>query len=43
MTRLGADRAPLFLARLALLALTRSGDADAARQLIDDAAADLAA
>lgn len=42
MTRLGEEQAPLFLARLALLALTRVGDADEARRLIDAAAKDLA-
>jgi hypothetical protein len=38
MTRLGEARMPIFLARLALLALTRSGDAAGALRLIDSAA-----
>jgi hypothetical protein len=42
MTRLGEPQAPLFLARLALLALTRLGDAAQALALIDEAAAGLA-
>jgi hypothetical protein len=42
MTRLGEAQAPLFLARLALLAFERLGDAEAAQALIDAAAADLA-
>lgn len=42
MTRLGEARAPLFLARLALLAFERLGDAAAAQALIDAAADDLA-
>lgn len=42
MTRLGEAQTPLFLARLALLAFERLGDAAAARQLIDAAADDLA-
>jgi hypothetical protein len=42
MTRVGEEQAPLFLARLALLALTRAADADLARQLIDAAAKELA-
>jgi hypothetical protein len=41
MTRLGEPNAPLFLARLALLAFDRLGDADAARLLIDAAAQDI--
>ena len=42
MTRLGEPMAPLFLARFALLAIDRIGDAQAARQLVDAAAEDLA-
>ena len=42
MTQLGEPDAPLFLARLALLAIDRIGDADAAQRLIDAAAEDLA-
>ena len=42
MTQLGAADAPLFLARFALLAIDRIGDADAAQRLIDAAADDLA-
>ncbi len=38
MTRLGEAQAPLFLARFALLALHRLGDATLVQQLIDDAA-----
>lgn len=41
MTRLGEAQAPLFLARLALLAFERLGDAAAAQALIDAAADDL--
>ena len=41
MTELGEDRAPLFLARFALLAMTRIGDADAVQRLTDAAAADI--
>ena len=41
LTRLGEPAALLFLARLALLAFDRLGDAEAAQQLIDAAAADL--
>jgi hypothetical protein len=42
MTRLGEPLATLFLARLALLALARSGDRRSAEALVDDAARDLA-
>jgi hypothetical protein len=38
MTRLGEAQAPLFLARFALLAMTRIGDRDAVRTLVDAAA-----
>ena len=41
MTRLGEANAPLFLARFALLAVERIGDAAAAQRLIDAAAEDL--
>ena len=37
MTNLGEDNAPLFLARLALLAITEIGNADIAQRLIADA------
>ena len=42
MTRLGEPNAPLFLARFALLAIDRIGDAEAAQRLIDAAAEDIA-
>ena len=42
MTQLGEPAAPLFLARFALLAIDRIGDAEAAQRLIDAAAEDLA-
>ena len=42
MTGLGEPNAPLFLARFALLAIERIGDAEAVRCLIDAAAEDLA-
>ena len=42
MTALGEARSPLFLARLALLALQRLEDASAALQLVQAAAQDLA-
>jgi hypothetical protein len=42
MTELGEDRAPLFLARFALLAMVRIGDADVVQGLTDAAAADIA-
>jgi hypothetical protein len=38
MTRLGEAQAPLFLARFALLTMTRIGDRDAVRTLVDAAA-----
>lgn len=41
MTALGEAQAPLYLARLALLALTELGDADLAQRLLSDAAQDL--
>ena len=41
MTRIGEDKAMLFLARLAMLALTLTRDAEAARRLVDAAAADI--
>lgn len=41
MTQLGENQAPLFLARFAMLAIDRLGDAAAAQQLIDAAAEDL--
>jgi hypothetical protein len=41
MTELGEAQAPLFLARLALLAFERLDDAEAALGLIGDAARDL--
>jgi hypothetical protein len=43
MTQLGESNAPLFLARFALLAIDRLGDAAIVRRLIDAAAEDLAA
>jgi len=43
MTRLGEANATLFLARFALLAMTRIGDAEAALKLVDAAAEDVAA
>ena len=43
MTDLGEHNASLFLARFALLAIERLGDAGAVQGLIDAAAADLAA
>jgi hypothetical protein len=42
MTELGETRAPLFLARFALLAMTRIGDAGVVQSLTDAAAADIA-
>jgi hypothetical protein len=42
MTQLGEPATPLFLARFALLAVERLGDAAAAQQLIADAADGLA-
>jgi hypothetical protein len=41
MTELGEARAPLFLARFALLAMVRIGDVDAVQSLTDAAAADI--
>ena len=43
MTELGETRAPLLLARFALLAMVRIGDTAAVQGLIDSAAADIAA
>lgn len=43
MTELGEVRAPLFLARFALLAMVRIGETAAVQGLIDAAAADIAA
>lgn len=43
MTRLGGANAPLFLARFALLAMTRLGDAETAMRLVDSAGEGLAA
>ena len=42
MTELGEARAPLLLARFALLAMVRIGDADVVQGLTDAAAADIA-
>lgn len=42
MTELGEERAPLFLARFALLAMTRIGDVAVVQGLTDAAAADIA-
>ena len=42
MTELGADRASLFLARFALLAIERISDPVAAMGIVDDAAAGMA-
>jgi hypothetical protein len=42
MTELGEARAPLFLARFALLAMVRLGDATVVQGLTDAAAADIA-
>jgi hypothetical protein len=41
MTQLGESRAPLFLARFAMLAIDRLGNGEAALQLIDAAAEDM--
>ena len=41
MTTLGEAQVPLYLARFALLAMTRIGDRAAVDQMIDEAAADL--
>lgn len=43
MTELGEARAPLFLARFALLAMVRIDDAATVQRLTDAAAADMAA
>ena len=43
MTELGETRAPLFLARFALLAMVRIGDTAAVQGLIDSAAVDIGA
>jgi hypothetical protein len=43
MTELGETRAPLFLARFALLAMVRIGDTAVVQGLIDSAAADIGA
>ena len=42
MTELGEASASLFLARFALLAMVRIGDADVVQRLTDDAAAGVA-
>jgi len=42
MTDLGEDKASLFLARFALLAIERIGDSAVALRIVDDAAAGLA-
>ena len=42
MTALGEAQAPLFMARFALLAMTRIGDAAAVKQLVVQAAKDMA-
>jgi len=42
MTELGADKASLFLARFALLAIERINDPVASMRIVDDAAAGLA-
>jgi len=41
LSKIGEADAALFLGRFALLAMVRLGDADLARQLIDEAAAGL--
>ena len=41
MTQLGETRAPLFLARFAMLAIDRLGNGEVAQQLIDAAAEDM--
>jgi len=43
MTELGEARAMLFLARFALLAMVRIGNAEVVQRLTDDAAAGVAA
>jgi hypothetical protein len=42
MTAVGEERAPLFLARFALLAIDRLGDANVVRELTEAAAEGLA-
>jgi hypothetical protein len=42
MTELGADNAPLFLARFALLAIQRMADPEAAMRLVAEAAEGMA-
>ena len=42
MTQLGETNAPLFLARLAMLAIDRIADGEVAQQLVDAAAEDMA-
>ena len=42
MTELGEPRAPLFLARFALLAMVRIGDVAAVQGMTEAAAADIA-
>ena len=42
MTAVGEAEAPLFMARFALLAMTRIGDAAAVKQLVVQAAEDMA-
>jgi hypothetical protein len=41
MTDLGESNAPLFLARFAMLAAVRIGDADVVSRLVDEAARNL--
>ncbi len=41
LTQLGPDQATLYLARFALLAIVRIGDAAVANELVDAAALDL--
>ncbi len=41
MTRLGEPQAPLFLARFALLAMSRLADPELVQQMLSDAAAGL--
>jgi len=43
MTELGEARAPLFLARFALLAMVRIGNVAVVQEMTDAAAADIAA
>lgn len=42
MTQLGENKAPLFLARFAMLAIDRIADGAVAQQLVDAAAEDMA-